>query len=84
MRGHGLLVGRVDVGIEQAHGHGLHCRVGQLGAQPGQAGGRGLSQNRAGGRCALIDLEGEIPPDGGIGELDLQVVHVVAVLVADQ
>ncbi len=33
---------------------------------------------------AFVDLEGEVPRDRGSGELDLEVVHVVAMLVANE
>ena len=81
---HRPLVGRVDVGVEEADGdrlrpHGLDVA--------GEGVEVGLGRRREDppiGRGPLHELERPVPGHRGLRELDLQVVHVVPVLVADE
>ncbi len=78
------LVGAVDVGVEQAHRHRLDVGRGQLRGERSEVGVGRLAQHGALGADAFVDLEGAVAGDRRRRELDLQVVHVVAVLVADE
>ena len=79
------LVGRVDVGVEEAHADRLDLGAAQLGGERVEVGvGSARSTTSPGGVGALGDLERRARGDRRRRELDLQVVHVVAVLVADE
>ena len=78
------LIGRIGVGVDQTYADCLHLGVAQRSCDRiDVCGGRRLD-DRAEGIGALGDLDDAIARYGRIGEFDLQVVHVVAMLVADQ
>ena len=83
-RGNLVLVAGVGVTMEQTHRDGLDVgRANVVGQAVDRGPGRLLDDDALGGR-ALLDLERERPRNRRLGELDLQVIHVVPVLVANQ
>ena len=78
-----LVVG-VDVGVEQADADGLDVGSDDRRGQGGEVGAARRLVHRPRGEHPLGDLEREVAGDRRGRELDLQVVHVVAMLVADQ
>ena len=82
--GDDALVGGIDVGVEEAHRDRLDLGGRQLGGQRVERGAAGLDDHGARGGDPLVDLERAVARDRRRRELDLQVVHVVAVLVADE
>ncbi len=82
--GDGPLVGAVAETVDQADGRrdralGLHAR--DQGFDLGRVDG---AQDGPVGEYAFVDLEGQMAWDQRLGELDLRVVHLVAMLVADR
>ncbi len=84
MLGDGALVGRVGVAVDQAHADRVDGRRPQLLDDGIQLARRRGGDHVARGRGALGDLDDQLARHRRGRELDLQVVHVVAVLVADQ
>ena len=84
MRGDALLVGRVDIRVEKADRHSFDVGSAQLFGEPVERFLARVEKHGAFRSGALVDLEGQLAGDRRCRELDLQVVHVIAMLVADQ
>ena len=79
------LVRCVHVGVEQADTDGLDVhRAELLGDRRRSCSGRRLDEDLAERVGSFVDLDGALTRNRRRRELDLQVVHVVAMLVADQ
>ncbi len=84
MFGNHPLVGRVGVSVDQAHADRFDLGVAERGRDEVERGGRGGVDHVSCRVGSLGDLDDPVAWHGRAGKLDLQVVHVVAMLVADQ
>ena len=84
MVGDAPLVGAVDIGVEQTDADRLDLSLTQRRRQRGEIGIARHLMDHPARQHPLGDLERQLARDRRRRELDLQVVHVVAMLIADQ
>jgi hypothetical protein len=79
-----VLVGPVAEAVDQADRDRDHASGLQVRRQAAHLGSVRRLQHLTVGENPFVDLEGQLAWDQGVRELDLRVVHVVAMLVADR
>ena len=78
-----MFVRSIGVGVKKADRHRFNLLLPQSFSQGVEFPNRRLDEHPSVSCGPLSDLKGQPPGNGRIRELDLQVVHVVAVLVPD-
>ena len=75
---------RIGEAVQEADRDGMRAAGADLGREPGDVLRARRQRQRAVGEDALLQAEGQLARDQRLGELDLRIVHVVAVLIADR